>query len=113
MQDIACEDQYIAQETTVSEQGPSVTVSVRGEPHNMTVYEVSRLSAAEFAALWTVSSFGTQSLFCTQHALQLRCDHFWQISHKMPSMQCVGVNASTPIVNTLCSHFVTRSTHLA
>ncbi|DBA78429.1 TPA: hypothetical protein ACH3X2_007923 [Trebouxia sp. C0005] len=53
-EDIACEDQYIAQETTNSEQGPSVTVSVRGEPHNMTVYEISRLSVADFAALWTV-----------------------------------------------------------
>ena len=65
MQDIACEDQYIAQETTNSEQGPSVTVSVRGEPHNMTVYEISRLSVADFAALWTVSPFATKSLFCT------------------------------------------------
>ncbi len=76
MQDIACEDQYIAQETTNSEQGPSVTVSVRGEPHNMTVYEVSRLSVAEFAALWTVSSLTQSPCFATQHALQLRYNLF-------------------------------------
>ena len=56
MQEVAKEGRYIAQETRASEQGPSVTVSVRGNPHTMTVYEVSRMEVPEFAALWTVST---------------------------------------------------------
>ena len=54
-QDVGCDSSYIAQETDKSEQGPSVTVSVSGQPHSMTVYEVSRIGVTEFAALWTVS----------------------------------------------------------
>lgn len=59
-QDIAFDSLYIAQETDKSEQGPSVTVSVSGQPHSMTVYEVSRIGVPEFAALWTVSFIGAQ-----------------------------------------------------
>lgn len=59
-QDIACDSLYIAQETDKSEQGPSVTVSLKGQPHSMTVYEVSRIDVPEFAALWTVSFPGAQ-----------------------------------------------------
>lgn len=57
VQESACEDCYIAQETSGSQQPRSVTVSVRGEPRQMTVYEVSKMEVPEFAALWTVSFF--------------------------------------------------------
>ena len=55
LQEAASEGRYIAQETNASDQGPSVTLSVRGDPHSMTVYEVSKIEVPEFAALWTVS----------------------------------------------------------
>ena len=59
LQEAASEGRYIAQETNSSDQGPSVTVSVRGDPHSMTVYEVSKIEVPEFAALWTVSTPGS------------------------------------------------------
>lgn len=54
-QEISCEDRYIAQETINTEHGTSVSVSIRGEPRNMTIYEIGKIEVPQFATLWTVS----------------------------------------------------------
>lgn len=56
LQDGPYEKLYIAHETDVSENGPSVTISVRGRHHSMTVQEISIMPVSEFAFLWTVHS---------------------------------------------------------
>lgn len=52
-QDGPYEKLYIAHETDASENGPSVTISVQGGRHQMTVQEISLMPVAEFASLWT------------------------------------------------------------
>ena len=56
LQDGPYERLYIAHETDASENGPSVTISVRGGRQKMTVQEMSVMPVAEFALLWTVRS---------------------------------------------------------
>ena len=53
MQDGPYEKLYLAHETDASENGPSVTISVRGRRHSMTVQEISVIPVSEFAFLWT------------------------------------------------------------
>ena len=55
LQDGPYERLYIAHETDASENGPSVTISVRGGRQKMTVQEMSVMPVAEFALLWMVS----------------------------------------------------------
>lgn len=55
MQDGLYERLYIVHETDALESGPSVTISVNGKPHSMTVQEISQMPLKQFAFLWTVS----------------------------------------------------------
>ena len=60
LQDGPYERLYIAHETDASENGPSVTISVRGGQHSMTVQEISVMPISQFAFLWTVSNLACQ-----------------------------------------------------
>ena len=64
MQDGPYEKLYIAHETDASENGPSVTISVEGGRHQMTVQEISLMPVAEFASLWTVRCGITRAAAC-------------------------------------------------
>ena len=69
MQDGPYEKLYLAHETDVSETGPSVTISVHGRHHSMTVQEISVMPVSEFAFLWTVRSI---SLLTTADVLVIQ-----------------------------------------
>lgn len=78
-QDGPYEKLYIAHETDVSEHGRSVTISVRGRHHSMTVQEISIMPVSEFACLWTVHSITAHSLLlltpsCTATSAYLHAD---------------------------------------
>lgn len=54
VQDGLYERLYIVHETDARESGPSITISVNGESHSMTVQEISQMPLKQFAFLWTV-----------------------------------------------------------
>lgn len=56
MQEGLYERLYIVHETDALESGPSITISVDGAPHSMTVQEISQMPLKQFAFLWTVRS---------------------------------------------------------
>ena len=61
MQDRFEEDTYDVHETTASEQGPAMVVSVGNRQQFLTLTDLSRMSAATFSKLWAVRQADAQN----------------------------------------------------
>lgn len=100
MQDGPYEKLYLAHETDVSENGPSVTISVHGRHHSMTVQEISVMPVSEFAFLWTVCPI---SPLITALVIQPACRHALGIllfpfcipAHALASLSLLAMYSAT------------------
>lgn len=55
LQEHFSEDTYDVHETTTSEQGPALTISVGNKQQALTLVELRQMPAVAFSSLWSVS----------------------------------------------------------
>ena len=78
MQDPSWEDLFapFCDNAVSTQQGPAITISVYKQQFSLTIADVTKLSKAQFAAIYTVSSqmfcsFVLSSLHCKMHSTSL------------------------------------------
>lgn len=113
MQECFDEDTYDVHETTASEEGPAMMVSIGNRQQFLTLTDLSRMSATSFSTLWAVRQAHARNAMYTIHVPHATVDAIQTFVCSMCAnisvQHMLGTNLSMLSSNVLLCHIASNS----